>query len=503
MSEKAKGVISQVIGPVVDVTFDDDSQLPNIYDALYVTNNDGNDIVLECQQDIGESTVRTVAMDTTDGLRRGMDVFSTGSPISMPTGEDIKGRLFNVIGQTIDGLGEVKSDGSYPIHRDPPLFEELSTSKEVLFTGIKVIDLIEPYSKGGKIGLFGGAGVGKTVIIMELINNIAKRYSGLSVFGGVGERTREGNDLLREMIESGVIRYGKEFTEDMEKGGWDLSKVDRKELAESQATLVFGQMNEPPGARARVALSGLTVAEYFRDGDKKSGGRDILFFIDNIFRFTQAGSEVSALLGRMPSAVGYQPTLATEMGILQERITSTKRGSITSVQAVYVPADDLTDPAPATTFAHLDATTVLSRKISELGIYPAVDPLDSTSRILSLDVVGEEHYNTAQSVKQILQRYKELQDIIAILGMEELSEEDKQVVHRARRISRFLSQPFHVAEQFTGIPGTTVSIEDTIKGFNMILNGEVDEYPEAAFNLVGTIEEAIEKGKRLLAEAEA
>jgi len=380
MSEKAKGVISQVIGPVVDVTFDDDSQLPNIYDALYVTNNDGNDIVLECQQDIGESTVRTVAMDTTDGLRRGMDVFSTGSPISMPTGEDIKGRLFNVIGKTIDGLGEVKSDGSYPIHRDPPLFEELSTSKEVLFTGIKVIDLIEPYSKGGKIGLFGGAGVGKTVIIMELINNIAKRYSGLSVFGGVGERTREGNDLLREMIESGVIRYGKEFTEDMEKGGWDLSKVDRKELAESQATLVFGQMNEPPGARARVALSGLTVAEYFRDGDKKSGGRDILFFIDNIFRFTQAGSEVSALLGRMPSAVGYQPTLATEMGILQERITSTKRGSITSVQAVYVPADDLTDPAPATTFAHLDATTVLSRKISELGIYPAVDPLDSTSR---------------------------------------------------------------------------------------------------------------------------
>jgi len=503
MSEKVKGVISQVIGPVVDVTFDDAAQLPNIYDALYVTNNDGNDIVLECQQDIGESTIRTVAMDSTDGLRRGMDVFSTGSPISMPTGEDIKGRLFNVIGKTIDGLGEVKSDKPYPIHRDPPLFENLSTSKEVLFTGIKVIDLIEPYSKGGKIGLFGGAGVGKTVIIMELINNIAKKYAGLSVFGGVGERTREGNDLLREMIESGVIRYGKEFTEDMEKGGWDLSKVDRKELAESQATLVFGQMNEPPGARARVALSGLTMAEYFRDGDEKSGGRDILFFIDNIFRFTQAGSEVSALLGRMPSAVGYQPTLATEMGILQERITSTKRGSITSVQAVYVPADDLTDPAPATTFAHLDATTVLSRKIAELGIYPAVDPLDSTSRILTPEVVGEEHYNTAQRIKKILQRYKELQDIIAILGMEELSEEDKQVVHRARRVSRFLSQPFHVAEQFTGIPGTTVSIEDTIKGFNMILEGEVDEYPEAAFNLVGTIEEAIEKGKRLLAEAEA
>jgi len=503
MSKNTKGTISQVIGPVVDVTFEDDASLPNIYDALQVTNNDGNVIVLECQQDIGESTVRTVAMDSTDGLRRGMDVVSTGRPISMPTGDDIKGRLFNVIGDTIDGLGDVKADTLSPIHRDPPLFENLSTSKEVLFTGIKVIDLIEPYSKGGKIGLFGGAGVGKTVIIMELINNIAKKYAGLSVFGGVGERTREGNDLLREMIESGVIRYGKAFTEDMEKGGWDLSKVDRKELAESQATLVFGQMNEPPGARARVALSGLTMAEYFRDGDEKSGGRDILFFIDNIFRFTQAGSEVSALLGRMPSAVGYQPTLATEMGILQERITSTKRGSITSVQAVYVPADDLTDPAPATTFAHLDATTVLSRKIAELGIYPAVDPLDSTSRILSPEVVGEEHYNTAQKVMRILQRYKELQDIIAILGMEELSEEDKQVVHRARRVSRFLSQPFHVAEQFTGIPGTTVSIEDTIKGFNMILDGEVDEYPEAAFNLVGTIEEAIEKGKRLLAEAEA
>jgi len=503
MSDKAKGVISQVIGPVVDVSFEDDSQLPNIYDALTVTNKEGNVIVLECQQDIGESTVRTVAMDATDGLRRGMDVISTGGPISMPTGDDIKGRLFNVIGDTIDGLPDVKGETSYPIHREPPLFENLSTSKEVLFTGIKVIDLIEPYSKGGKIGLFGGAGVGKTVIIMELINNIAKRYAGLSVFGGVGERTREGNDLLREMIESGVIRYGKAFTEDMEKGGWDLSKVDMKELGESQATLVFGQMNEPPGARARVALSGLTMAEYFRDGDEKSGGRDILFFIDNIFRFTQAGSEVSALLGRMPSAVGYQPTLATEMGIMQERITSTKRGSITSVQAVYVPADDLTDPAPATTFAHLDATTVLSRKIAELGIYPAVDPLDSTSRILSPDVVGEEHYNTAQKVMQILQRYKELQDIIAILGMEELSEEDKQVVHRARRVSRFLSQPFHVAEQFTGIPGTTVSIEDTIKGFNMILDGEVDEYPEASFNLVGTIEEAIEKGKRMLAEAEA
>jgi F-type H+-transporting ATPase subunit beta len=503
MSDQAKGVISQIIGPVVDISFDDDANLPNIYDALTVTNNDGLVIVLECQQDIGESTVRTVAMDSTDGLRRGMDVISTGGPISMPVGDDIKGRLFNVIGQNIDGMPQVKADKFYPIHRDPPLFENLSTSKEVLFTGIKVIDLIEPYSKGGKIGLFGGAGVGKTVIIMELINNIAKKYSGLSVFGGVGERTREGNDLLREMIESGVIRYGKAFTEDMEKGGWDLSKVDMEELAKSQATLVFGQMNEPPGARARVALSGLTLAEYFRDGDEKSGGRDILFFIDNIFRFTQAGSEVSALLGRMPSAVGYQPTLATEMGVLQERITSTKQGSITSVQAVYVPADDLTDPAPATTFAHLDATTVLSRKIAELGIYPAVDPLDSTSRILSPDVVGEEHYNTAQKVKLILQRYKELQDIIAILGMEELSEEDKQVVHRARRVARFLSQPFHVAEQFTGIPGVVVTIEDTIKGFNMIIDGEVDEYPEAAFNLVGTIEEAIEKGKRMLAEAEA
>jgi F-type H+-transporting ATPase subunit beta len=457
-------------------------------------------IVLESQQDIGENTIRTVAMDSTDGLRRGMKVINTGLPISMPVGDDIKGRLFNVIGKPIDGMRPVKVSNTYSIHREPPKFENLTTQKEVLHTGIKVIDLIEPYAKGGKIGLFGGAGVGKTVIIMELINNIAKSYSGLSVFAGVGERTREGNDLLREMIESGVIKYGKDFLEDMGKGGWDLSKVDYDELGQSQATLVFGQMNEPPGARARVALSGLTLAEYFRDGDEKSGGRDILFFIDNIFRFTQAGSEVSALLGRMPSAVGYQPTLATEMGFMQERITSTKRGSITSVQAIYVPADDLTDPAPATTFAHLDATTVLNRKIAELGIYPAVDPLDSTSRILSPDVVGEDHYFTAQRVKLILQRYKDLQDIIAILGMDELSEEDKQVVHRARRVQRFLSQPFHVAEQFTGIAGTIVSIEDTIKGFNMILDGEVDEYPEAAFNLVGTIDEAIEKGKKLLAE---
>lgn len=501
MAEQVKGKISQIIGPVVDVTFDDEVELPEIYHALEVKNQNGERIILECQQDTGENTMRTVAMDSTEGLKRGMEVISTAGPITMPTGEHIRGRLFNVIGKSIDGLDEVSKETSYGIHRDPPEFENLSTQKEVLYTGIKVIDLIEPYSKGGKIGLFGGAGVGKTVIIMEMINNIAKAYSGQSVFAGVGERTREGNDLLREMIESGVIKYGDEFLKDMEAGGWDLSKVDRKELAKSQATLVFGQMNEPPGARARVALSGLTLAEYFRDGDEKSGGNDILFFIDNIFRFTQAGSEVSALLGRMPSAVGYQPTLATEMGLMQERITSTKRGSITSVQAVYVPADDLTDPAPATTFAHLDATTVLSRKIASMGIYPAVDPLDSTSRILSPDVVGDDHYDTAQRVKEVLQRYKELQDIIAILGMEELSEEDRMVVHRARRVERFLSQPFHVAEQFTGIKGTFVSIEDTIKGFKMILNGEVDEYPESAFNLVGTIEEAIAKGKKILAES--
>jgi F-type H+-transporting ATPase subunit beta len=497
-----KGKIVQVIGPVIDVSFEDEgSALPNILEALEIDRPNGQKIVLECQQHIGEDTVRAIAMDSTDGLVRGMEVRATGSAIRMPTGDAIKGRLFNVVGEAIDGIGEVSKAGGLPIHRDAPRFEDLSTEAEVLFTGIKVIDLLEPYSKGGKIGLFGGAGVGKTVLIMELINNIAKGYAGLSVFAGVGERTREGNDLLREMIESGVIKYGEAFKHSMENGDWDLSKVDMKELAQSQATLVFGQMNEPPGARARVALSGLTVAEYFRDGDEKSGGRDILFFIDNIFRFTQAGSEVSALLGRMPSAVGYQPTLATEMGLMQERITSTKRGSITSVQAVYVPADDLTDPAPATTFSHLDATTVLSRKIAELGIYPAVDPLDSTSRILSPAVVGEEHYNMAQAVKEILQRYKELQDIIAILGMDELSDEDKQVVHRARRVQRFLSQPFHVAEQFTGLKGVLVPIEETIKGFRMILNGEVDEYPEAAFNLVGTIEDAIEKGKKLLAEA--
>jgi len=499
---QSTGKIVQVIGPVIDIRFNtENNALPNILDALEITRENGQKVILECQRHIGEDSVRAISMDSTDGLRRGMDVVTTGKPITMPIGDKVKGRRFNVVGEAIDGIGPVSNEGGYSIHRDPPRFEDLSTSKEILFTGIKVIDLLEPYSKGGKIGLFGGAGVGKTVLIMELVNNIAKAYAGLSVFAGVGERTREGNDLLREFIESDVINYGDEFKHSMEKGGWDLDKVDMKALEESKATLVFGQMNEPPGARARVALSGLTMAEYFRDGDEKSGGRDILFFIDNIFRFTQAGSEVSALLGRMPSAVGYQPTLATEMGLMQERITSTKRGSITSVQAVYVPADDLTDPAPATTFAHLDATTVLSRKISELGIYPAVDPLDSTSRILSRDVVGDEHYDCAQRVKETLQRYKELQDIIAILGMDELSEEDKLTVTRARRVQRFLSQPFFVATQFTGLEGRFVQIEDTIKGFKMIMNGEVDQYPEAAFNLVGTIEEAIEKGKKLLSEA--
>jgi len=498
-----KGKVAQVIGPVVDVSFEELSDIPKIYDALEVTRPDGQVVVLECQQHLGEDRVRTVAMDSTEGLVRGMEVNASGGPIQMPVGADIKGRLFNVVGQAIDGLDQPKATGHLPIHNNPPKYEELSTNSEVLYTGIKVIDLLEPYVKGGKIGLFGGAGVGKTVLIMELINNIAKAYSGLSVFAGVGERTREGNDLLREMLESGVIKYGDEFMKSMEEGNWDLSKVDKEELAKSQATLVFGQMNEPPGARARVALSGLTVAEHFRDGDGKGKGNDILLFIDNIFRFTQAGSEVSALLGRMPSAVGYQPTLATEMGEMQERITSTNKGSITSVQAVYVPADDLTDPAPATTFSHLDATTVLSRKIAELGIYPAVDPLDSTSRILSPDILGDEHYNTAQRVKEILQRYAELQDIIAILGMEELSDEDKEVVHRARRVQRFLSQPFHVAEAFTGLQGVLVDIKDTIKGFNMIIDGELDHLPEAAFNLVGSIEDAVEKGEKLMAEAKA
>ena len=496
-----QGKIAQVIGPVVDVYFEDASNLPKIYDALVVTNPRGEKVMLETQQHIGEDTVRAIAMDSTDGFTRGQAVEALGKPIAMPSGEQIRGRVFNVVGEDIDGIGNIAEGETLPIHREAPKFEDLSTSTEVLFTGIKVIDLIEPYAKGGKIGLFGGAGVGKTVLIQELINNIAKGHGGLSVFAGVGERTREGNDLLREMLESGIIKYGDEFMENMEAGGWDLSKVDQEALKESKATFVFGQMNEPPGARARVALSGLTLAEYYRDGEGSGQGKDILFFVDNIFRFTQAGSEVSALLGRMPSAVGYQPTLATEMGAMQERITSTKDGSITSVQAVYVPADDLTDPAPATTFAHLDATTVLSRKIAELGIYPAVDPLDSTSRILSPDVVGDEHYNTAQRVKETLQRYKELQDIIAILGMEELSEEDKLVVHRARRVQRFLSQPFHVAEQFTGIPGVLVDIKDTIKGFNMIMDGELDQYPEAAFNLKGGIEDAIEAGEKMLAES--
>lgn len=497
------GYVKQVIGPVVDVSFEGEgSTLPEIFSALEIKRSNGETLVLEVQQHLGEDSVRAIAMDSTDGLSRGTQAIDTGKTIAMPVGDAIKGRLFNVVGEPIDGIGPVSREQVYSIHRNPPIYEDLSTEKEILYTGIKVIDLIEPYVKGGKIGLFGGAGVGKTVLIQELINNIAKGYGGLSVFAGVGERTREGNDLLREMIEAGIMNYGDAFKHSMEEGGWDLSKVDLKGLEESKATFIFGQMNEPPGARARVALSGLTIAEYFRDGDMTDpmGGKDILFFIDNIFRFTQAGSEVSALLGRMPSAVGYQPTLATEMGLMQERITSTKRGSITSVQAVYVPADDLTDPAPATTFAHLDATTVLNRKIAAMGIYPAVDPLDSTSRILDPLIIGDEHYNCAQRVKQILQRYNELQDIIAILGMEELSEEDKLVVHRARRVQRFLSQPFHVAEQFTGIPGVLVPIEETIRGFNMIMDGEVDEYPEAAFNLKGTIDDAIAAGKKMLAE---
>src|ERR1700710_1848446 len=491
------GKISRIIGPVVDVSVAENAHLPKIYDALEITKENGQKVILEVQQHLGEDRVRAIAMDSTDGLLRGMKVLDLESAIKMPVGEDIKGRVFNVVGDAIDGIANLDNTNGNPIHNTPPRFEDLSTETEVLFTGIKVIDLLEPYSKGGKVGLFGGAGVGKTVLIQELINNIAKAYSGLSVFAGVGERTREGNDLLREMLESGIIKYGDEFIHSLEEGGWDLDAVNMEELKDSKATFVFGQMNEPPGARARVALSGLTIAEYFRDGDGTTQGKDILFFVDNIFRFTQAGSEVSALLGRMPSAVGYQPTLATEMGLMQERITSTKNGSITSVQAVYVPADDLTDPAPATTFAHLDATTVLSRKIADLGIYPAVDPLDSTSRILTPLIVGDAHYNTANKVKLILQRYKELQDIIAILGLDELSDEDKLTVSRARKVQRFLSQPFHVAEQFTGLKGVYVSIEDTIRGFNMIMNGEVDDYPEAAFNLVGTLEDAIEKGKKL------
>lgn len=502
MSQKI-GRISQVIGPVVDVYFkinNTTSDLPQINEALLVERPDGRTLVLEVQQHIGEYTVRTVAMDSTDGLSRGLAVVATDKPITIPIGNQVKGRLMNVVGESIDGMTELDNSDGFPIRRDPPRFEDLTTSRDVLFTGIKVIDLLAPYARGGKVGLFGGAGVGKTVLIMELINNIAKKHNGYSVFAGVGERTREGNDLLREMIESNVIRYGEKFKKSMEEGKWDLSQVDYDELQKSQISLVFGQMNEPPGARSAVALSGLTVAESFRDAQSE-GPKDILFFIDNIFRFTQAGSEVSALLGRMPSAVGYQPTLATEMGAMQERIASTKNGSITSVQAVYVPADDLTDPAPATTFSHLDATTVLSRKITELGIYPAVDPLDSTSRSLDPNVVGQEHYDVAQRVKNILQRNKELQDIISILGMEELSDEDRLTVNRARRIQRFLSQPFNVATQFTGIPGVIVDIKDTIRGFKMILDGEVDNLPEQAFLNVGTIEDAIAKGKKLKEQA--
>ena len=480
MSENT-GKVSQIIGPVIDVTFENNEQgLPDIYDSLVIKKENGDDLVLECQQHIGEDTVRTISMDSTDGISRGTTVIATGAPIKMPVGENIKGRLFNVIGDAIDGMENLDKSDGMAIHREAPKFEDLSTSTEVLFTGIKVIDLIEPYAKGGKIGLFGGAGVGKTVLIMELINNIGKAHGGLSVFAGVGERTREGRDLYNEMIESGIIKLDK--------------KTNKIDFDKSKVALIYGQMNEPPGARARVGLSGLTAAEYFRD----SLGQDVLLFIDNIFRFTQAGSEVSALLGRIPSAVGYQPTLATEMGTLQERITTTKKGSITSVQAIYVPADDLTDPAPATAFAHLDATTVLSRQIADLGIYPSVDPLDSTSRILSTDFLGEEHYNVARKVQSVLQRYKDLQDIIAILGIDELSPEDRLSVSRARKIQRFLSQPFFVAEVFTGALGKYVKLEDTIHGFDGIVNGKYDDIPEQAFYMVGTIEEALEKSKNLL-----
>ena len=496
VSEKNHGKIVQVMGPVVDVEFEN-NDLPFIKDALEVY-SEGKRLVMEVAQHIGNNTVRCIMLGASEGLCKDMDVIATGKGIQVPVGNKTLGRLFNVLGETIDGGESLEGEEHWVIHRDPPSFEEQSPVVEMLETGIKVIDLLAPYAKGGKIGLFGGAGVGKTVLIMELINNIAIGQNGFSVFTGVGERTREGNDLLREMLESGVLKYGDKFMKGMEKGEWNIEDVDAEALKKSQIALVFGQMNEPPGARLRVALSGLTVAEQFRDQD--GGSKDILLFIDNIFRFTQAGSEVSALLGRMPSAVGYQPTLASEMGALQERITSTKQGSITSVQAIYVPADDLTDPAPATTFNFLDATTVLSRKISELGIYPAVDPLESTSRILDPNIIGEEHYNVAQAVKQLLQKYNELQDIIAILGVDELSDEDKLVVARARRAQRFFSQPFHVAEQFTGLPGVMVPLSETIRGFKMILNGEVDEYPEQAFLNVGTIDEAIEKGKKLLAE---
>ncbi len=471
----SKGKITQIIGAVVDVKFD--GELPEILSSLECKNGD-NRLVLEVAQHLGESSVRTIAMDATEGLKRGDDVTATGSPIQVPVGPETLGRIINVIGEPIDEKGEVKTKEKWPIHRSAPEFSDQSTETEILVTGIKVVDLLAPYAKGGKIGLFGGAGVGKTVLIMELINNVAKAHGGFSVFAGVGERTREGNDLYHEMIDSGVIK---------------------PEGPGSKAALVYGQMNEPPGARARVALTGLTVAEYFRDQE----GQDVLFFVDNIFRFTQAGSEVSALLGRIPSAVGYQPTLATDMGNLQERITTTNKGSITSVQAIYVPADDLTDPAPATSFAHLDATTVLSRQIAEIGIYPAVDPLDSTSRILDPRIVGDEHYRVAREVQKILQTYKSLQDIIAILGMDELSEEDKLTVARARKIQRFLSQPFFVAEVFTGSPGKLVDLESTIKGFAAICNGEYDHLPEAAFYMVGTIEEAVEKAEKMAKDAAA
>ena len=473
MAKNGIGKISQVIGAVVDVQFD--GELPAIQNAIEVNNN-GQRLVLEVAQHLGESAVRTIAMDATEGLVRGTEAVDTGAPITVPVGPETLGRILNVIGEPVDEGKPVKSKKHYPIHRPAPEYVDQSTEAEILVTGIKVVDLLAPYAKGGKIGLFGGAGVGKTVLIMELINNVAKAHGGYSVFAGVGERTREGNDLYHEMVESGVI------------------KTDGPG---SKAALVYGQMNEPPGARARVALTGLTLAEYFRDEEVQ----DVLFFVDNIFRFTQAGSEVSALLGRIPSAVGYQPTLATDMGALQERITTTNKGSITSVQAIYVPADDLTDPAPATSFAHLDATTVLSRQIAELGIYPAVDPLDSSSRMLDPRIVGEHHYKVARQVQEVLQQYKSLQDIIAILGMDELSEEDKLTVARARKIQRFLSQPFHVAEVFTGSPGKLVSLEDTISGFEGILKGDYDHLPEAAFYLVGTIEEAVEKGKKLSKEA--
>jgi F-type H+-transporting ATPase subunit beta len=494
------GRVVQIIGPVVDIEFE--NYLPPIYQALRITSEgfdveDTVDVVAEVQQHLGEGRVRAVSMLPTDGMVRGMKVIDLGGPITVPVGEATLGRVMNVIGDPVDELGPVVSDTRYSIHRHAPSFDEQATELEMFETGIKVIDLVQPFLRGGKIGLFGGAGVGKTVLIMELINNVAKGREGYSVFAGVGERTREGNDLLREMVESNVITYGEKFMHAYEESGsFDLTTVDKEAIKNSKVSLVYGQMTEPPGARLRVALSGLTVAEYFRDQ-----GNDVLFFVDNIFRFTQAGSEVSALLGRMPSAVGYQPNLATEMGEMQERITSTKTGAITSIQAVYVPADDYTDPAPATTFAHLDAVTALSRQIVELGIYPAVDPLTSNSRILDPQIVGDEHYNTATSVKLILQRYKDLQDIIAILGLDELSEEDKMTVARARKIQRFFSQPFTVGEQFTGLKGEYVKIEDTIKGFREIIEGKCDDMPEQAFYMVGTIEQAREKAKNMAAAA--